>query len=307
MHAQAQQYDPTRTTTLRNTFARKMRKRFRNLRGVIRQAIIEQDCFGMQSDIITQQMAGPGYKAFNFPRSADKVEGFIAWLQQQQQRGILEITGRTQVGAAADAAWTNQYITDSYKRGVHRARYELRAAGYDVPELESTGGVQASLEAPVHADRLGLLWTRAFNELRGITEAMDQQISRVLAQGIADGDHPRLLARKINAVINGMRGAELGLTDTLGRWIPAERRAIILARTEIIRAHAEATLNEFDTWRMEGVRLQAEWMTAGDRRVCPRCETAALDGPYTIEQARGMIPLHPQCRCTWLPLKKKGV
>ncbi|MHA1290043.1 MAG: hypothetical protein ACTSPB_21890, partial [Candidatus Thorarchaeota archaeon] len=38
-------YDPTRTTHLRNAFVRDLNKRFRALRGIIRRAIVEQDCF----------------------------------------------------------------------------------------------------------------------------------------------------------------------------------------------------------------------------------------------------------------------
>ena len=51
----------------------------------------------------------------------------------------------------------------------------------------------------------------------------------------------------------------------------------------------------------------AEWMTAGDQRVCARCQ--ANEGHrFTIEQARNMIPLHPQCRCAWVPISvdKRG-
>lgn len=76
-------------------------------------------------------------------------------------------------------------------------------AGYDVPDIESTGGINASMMAPFHIDRLGLLFTRVFSDLKGITSAMDAQISRILAQGIVDGDGPALLARKLVSTING--------------------------------------------------------------------------------------------------------
>ena len=49
----------------------------------------------------------------------------------------------------------------------------------------------------------------------------------------------------------------------------------------------------------------AEWTTAGDERVCPEC--GGWEGiKMTIEEARGMIPLHPNCRCDWLPATKKS-
>ncbi len=122
----------------------------------------------------------------------------------------------------------------------------------------------------------------------------------MLAQGMADGLGPRQLARNLTRTISGPVG-DLGITDTLGRFIPAERRAVILARSEIIRAHAQAQLQEFENWGVAGVTAAAEFRTAGDTRVCPLC--APIDGRvYTIEQARNIIPVHPQCRCAWLPV-----
>jgi len=131
---------------------------------------------------------------------------------------------------------------------------------------------------------------------------MDTQISRVLAQGMADGDNPRLLARKLIATINGTGMGELAITDTLGRFIPAARRAEMLARTEIIRAHHNATIQEYRNWAVEGVKVKAEFVTAGDDRVCDRC--AALEREvFTLDRIEGMIPLHPNCRCCAIPFK----
>jgi SPP1 gp7 family putative phage head morphogenesis protein len=299
---QAEGYDPTRTTTLRNEFARKVRKRFQNIRGAIRKAIVEEDVFGLTSNPQTLAVTTPGPRAFDFPRSADKVQGFMTWLRRQVDRELLEIVEFNQIGQAGEGAWTNLYVRDAYKRGVIRARYELGKAGFEVPSIEQSGGISASMNTPFHVDRLGLLYTRTFNELKGITDAMDQQISRVLAQGIAEGDRGSTLARKLNAVISGNRIGELGITDTLGRFIPAERRATILARTEIIRAHHLATIQEYRNWGVEGVKVKAEWMTAGDNRVCNQC--ASLQGSvFTLDKIEGMIPLHPQCRCIALPFR----
>lgn len=297
------QYDPTRTTVLRNTFARDVKRRFVELIQIIRRAIIEQDCFGLERNIIALQLNPPGHKAFDFPRSSDKVTAFMNWLRGQVDKGLLEIREIPQVGLAVEQVWTNVYIQDSYKRGVLRARYELQKAGFDVPPIEQTGGINISLSTPVHADRLGLLYTRVFNDLKGITNAMDTQISRVLAQGIADGDNPRLLARKLVSTINGDKIGELGITDTLGRFIPAATRADMLARTEIIRAHAEASLVEYQNWAVEGVTVQAEFSTAGDERVCDIC--GSMQGQvFKLEEASGIIPVHPRCRCAWLPFKQ---
>jgi SPP1 gp7 family putative phage head morphogenesis protein len=109
----------------------------------------------------------------------------------------------------------------------------------------------------------------------------------------------------LNKVVSGS-GADLGITDTLGRFIPAKRRAEMLARTEIIRAHHQAKVAEMKSWEVEGVYVVAELATAKDGRVCPDC--AGLEGKqYSLEEAERLIPVHPNCRCTIVPVKgKKG-
>jgi len=298
-------YDPTRTTALRNAFARDMAKRFRWLRGQVRRMIVDEDCFGLRPEGGGVRVVRIHRRDFDFPRSQDKIAHFMDWLGGQVDQGILQVSVRDRLGTSIEDAWTNVYIEDSYKRGVMRARYEMERAGHLVPRLEETGGITGAMMQPPHADRLGVLYTRTFTGLRGITQAMDHQISQVLAQGIADGDNPMLLARKLNKAISGI-GADLSLTDTLGRHIPAERRAKLLARTEVIRAHHQGMMQEYKNFGMLGVRIQAEWQTAGDLRVCPECLDMEMAGPYTLEQVEGMIPLHPQCRCIALPLDVTG-
>ena len=304
-----QRYDPTRTTTLRNRFAREMRKRFVKLQREVREAIVDKDVFGMQAEQFGQPLLTQVERqAFDFPRSQDKVTAFMEWLQGRVDSGILEIRQGEQLGEAVEHAWTNQYVEDSYKRGVQRATYEMQKAGYPVTGIEERGGMQVVMNTPFHMDRVGLLYSRVYSDLRGVTTAMDTQISRVLSQGMADGDGPRLLARKINAAISGVGAGDLGITDTLGRFIPAKRRAEMIARTEIIRAHHQATIQEYRNWRVAGVRVKAEWRTAGDDRVCEECEMLAFS-EWTLDEIEKAIPVHPHCRCIALPLDvtDKGV
>ena len=290
--------DPTRTTLLRKAFVRDMDKRFAALKRVIIQTVDTNDAFGLRSSAIVVQNAAP-QNAFAFSRSQDKVTAFMDWLDRQVKAGLLEMHQAQQLGTAVEQAWTNQYIADSYKRGVMRARAEMRRAGYTVPALtEAEAGIV--LSGPFHADRVGVLYTRTFTDLKGITDLMDSQMSRVLAQGMIDGDGPATIARKLTKVLDGL--GDLEITDTLGRVIPAKRRAQILARTEIIRAHHTAMVQEYMNWRVAGVTVQAEFITAGDSRVCEQC--AGMQGNvYTLEQAMGLIPVHPQCRCIVLPIR----
>ena len=294
-------YDPTHTTTLRNAYAREMKRRFDRLIRVIWESVVEKDCFGLKKDISLHQFTPASWRQFAFPRSAEKLEAFMKWLQEQVDKGILDVRYLEQIGRAVEAHWQNLYLFDSYRRGIMRARYEMRRRGrMDVPPPEKVMEFGALFGAPMHIDRLGLIFTRAYNELKGITDAMNMQISRVLAQGIADGDGMRLIARKLVATINGKGVGDLGITDTLGRFIPARRRAEMLARTEIIRAHHLATIQEYRNWGVLNIEVMAEFKTAGDMRVCEKC--ASLEGKrFTLDEIEGMIPVHPECRCIALP------
>lgn len=293
-------YDPTHTTALRNAFAKDMTRRFTELIRAIRTGVDKNDCFGLKKKVHTLQVTPPVEGAFAFARSQAKLAEFMKWLQRQVDLGIITVQDIKQVGTGVEAMWTNQYISDSYKRGILRARYELDKAGYDVPSVEDSGGAEIIMSTPFHMDRVGLLYTRVFNDLKGITDTMDSIISRILAQGLADGDGPALLARKLIAAINGAGMGDLGITDTVGRFIPAMRRAIILARTEVIRAHHVATIQEYRNWGVLGIYVKGEWRTAGDMRVCPEC--AKMEGKiFTLDEIEGLIPLHPMCRCIALP------
>jgi SPP1 gp7 family putative phage head morphogenesis protein len=308
--------DPSQTTFLRNVFASAAKKKFATLQKALQEIIVEEDVFGL----ITNRKPGP--RAFAYPRSADKVAAFMTWFRQETQDTVLQVSQVENVGTSVDGAWTNKFVKAAYERGITKARNQIRVEesllvngvvvfakarkgrGKRTPPLAKTGGVEASLNMPAHIERLSMLYSRTFSELKGITDAMDKLISQTLAEGIVNGDSPRTLARKLNKVITGA-GGELGTTDSLGRFIPSQRRAELLARTEIIRAHAEAQLTEFKQWGVAGVKAKAEILTTKDKRTCPKCMQLEK-AVYTIDEARGVIPVHPACRCIWVPFIEKA-
>lgn len=308
------QRDPSRTTALRRVYAADMQRRFEALVKVIKISVVEEDALGLRDNpemtqISTlQRMTSAGRRAFAFTRDSRKISAFMEWLRRQVESGIIDVGDYNQIGEAINAAWQNKYIHDAYKRGVSRARQQMKQGGMKIPSIEQSGGITAVLATPFHLDRLGVLYTRAFNELRGITGSMEQLISRILTTGLAEGQGMAVIARTLVHAITGA-GETLSLpvsyiNPSTGRLVnyvmPAEQRALLLARTEIIRAHAQGQLQEFKNWGIVGVNVLAELQTAGDERVCAFC--SALEGrTYTIEEASSIIPVHPQCRCIWLP------
>lgn len=281
--------DPSRSLSLRNAFARAMRIRFAEFVRILILSVQEDDVFGLSIN------RRPGQHAFNFPRSADKISAFMDWVAGQVQESILDVSQINQVHAGANKAWTNKFIQDSYKKGILKARTQMRGVA---PSIATTGGIEASLLNFSHVDRIGSLYTRTFNELKGVTDTMIQQISRVVSQGVTDQISPKVFVLRINEIVFGQRARVV--TNVKGGGLSIAERAEITARTEIIRAYAEAQLTEFESWGVEGVTAKAELVTAGDERVCPRC--ASLERQIiSIEEARGVIPVHPLCRCIWVP------
>jgi SPP1 gp7 family putative phage head morphogenesis protein len=293
------EYDPTRTTTLRNRMVAESNKRFDRLIKLLEEVVGQEDVFGL-GDLQVNVMP-PNKLTYSFLSNPDKIAEFNRWLQEQIEKGLIEVSEWEQLGKSYQSSWQNKYITDSYRRGVLRGRIEMKRAGYKFPDAE----IADVMSVPLHIETLGLLYIRAFSELKGITLQMEQIISRILAQGLADGENPIVLAKRLVAAINGKGIGDLGLTDILGRFIPARRRAEILARTEIIRAHHQAMMNEYKNWGVLGVHVKAEFRTAGDSRVCSIC--AGLEGQiFTLDEIMNMIPVHPQCRCIALPVIVKN-
>jgi len=277
-----------------------MDKRFIKLRGLVRRAVVDQDCFGIsKNQALNNYAVGiPNARQYAFLRDGEKVDAFMEWLHSTTENEILQApTGRFFSGTREQ--WTDKYLQSAYQKGITRARSELIGAGYTVPAFTGTESVTAAFNQPFHADRAGLIYTRAYADLKGVTSQMESQISRVLTQGIIDGKGPRDIARLLNKTISGS-GGDLAITDSLGRFIPAQRRAVMIARTEVIRAHHVATIQEYRNWGAAGVKVKAEFKNAGDDRVCDVC--LSLEGQiFTLDEIEKMIPVHPQCRCCALP------
>jgi len=299
------QADPTRTLTLRNRFVADMSRRFKKLAKGVHESIVDNDAFGLSEEppaLFVMAAASSGQ--FDFPRESDKVGSFMAGLDEQPELYILSggTRGISVTGVQSRTNWADVYVDSAYQQGIRRGRAELRKAGVDIPSYGGGIGqdeVQIAFNQPFHANRVGLIYTRTFNELKGITTSMDTKISRVLAEALAEGRGPAEISQAIEFILTGA-GEKLGMLDSLGRFIPAKRRAEILARTEIIRAHHVATIEEYRQAGIIGVHVLAEWSTAGDNRVCIECST--LQGRiFPLNRIMGMIPKHPQCRCVALP------
>jgi len=252
--------------------------RFKWLIGEIKNALIEENALGG-----TVKKAATNTLRLNavytYPRAADKASAFMRWLAIQEDAGVLEVLRLEGRSVVAHTGWQNTYIKRSYVKGVEWA--ELRMQELGLVPVDSAQAIGAVLSAPVHADALGLMFTRAFDQLNGITQTMSQQISRVLVEGMVAGKGPRQIATMMAGRVEG-----IGIA-----------RARTLARTETAFAQSEASLNRYTDYRVSKVF----WIFGGGP--CPQNICPPNNGvEFTIAEAHGMQPAHPNCQCAWGPV-----
>lgn len=217
---------------------------------------------------------------FQFHSSPDKVLEFQKWLRQQFKSVLL--------GKSDEKLWA-EFARRGYEKGAGRAFDDVNKKRRWLPgEGEFYGKskqqfLKSSFGRPESVDKLKLLASRSFDDLTNVTEDMATRMSRTLMDGLSRGANPRDLVKSLVA--------DLDVSAT---------RAETIARTEIIRAHSEGQLDSFEKLGVEEVGVAVEWDTAKDGRVCRHCRP--LQGVVlTVQEAHGMIPAHPSCRCAFIP------
>jgi len=268
---QSRSIDPTGTTTLRRRFESDMRKRMRLLK----------------SDIVREFSEGQGELVvvnarWTFPSASDGLSRFQEWLRARLDSLILGITGVED----EEGHWTDEHIETAYYKGATKAeKFVDNLEGRNKPT-----GIMRFLRGPVSLDKLKLIKARAFEQLRNVTSEMSTQLGNILADGVVQGKSPRTVGGLLNKAIDAL----------------TKKRALTIARTETIRAHNEGALEAMKKLGVAKVGVDVEWTATlhsngvFEKRVCPQCR--ALQGlVIDIEKASGLIPRHPNCRCSWIP------
>lgn len=121
----------------------------------------------------------------------------------------------------------------------------------------------------------------AFGEITANTDVIPE-LKSILIAGIESGKSIRKMTNE--------------LADVMGKekYADAER----LIRTELARAENEGALTSFTKGKVQEV----EWLTAEDERVDDEICNPRNGERYSLIQAEGMLPAHPGCRCTWVPI-----
>lgn len=278
--ADAARRDPTGTADVRRRFRGEMERRFRALRSATAAAIAEQNALGVGRVSVGSIMASALSRA-----SSERVLVFQKWFDEALKQVVL----------GNDGAWMLPHVRLAYGRALRRA------------ERITGKGTQMD-DAKVRA-----LHSVAFVELQGVVEAVSQQAVREVGAGMLQNKSQAAVVRAVSDRIE-----KIGV-----------QRARALVNFSVVQAFTEGTLDAFEESGVKRVGVVAERLvprpkvrvgdarrgggrrepreelveilTAGDDEVCEECEDLAK-GTYTIGEARGLIPAHPNCRCAVVPV-----
>lgn len=193
---------------------------------------------------------------------AGLAEQFGSWLAR-----VLGVLFVSSLARSRLDAWYSAPVVASYRQALR----QVRVGGRRLTSAE----VAAAMESRVHRQTLRTLARVGLGEMKGISSAVQERMEAALLDGLTRRLPVQEIARRVGAIPDGFRN-----------------RGEIAAHQAIIRAQSEARLNIFEERGAGLVTI----VTHPDR--CPEC--AALEGLiFSVNEARGMIPVHPRCRCTW--------
>jgi len=208
----------------------------------------------------------------------------------------------------AASTWLGEYIKQAHQRGLKRSWDDWRrptgmlmlpkdekermrqVAERAMQQGQLSEFMRQSFGGPTPLERVKLLAMRTYDSLEGVSEDMSHDISRVMLDGAIMGINPRDIGMQLNKLINGYKN-----------------RGTAIARTEIVRAFNEGALDGYENMGAKAIGVQVEWTTSGlghtalgNPSPCHKC--APLAGlVLTIEEARGLLPRHPNCLCSFVP------
>lgn len=278
--------DPTRTVVSRKAWIIELNKRFNKLKKSINNFIIVGD------DISTN--------AFDYQSNPQAIVEFLAFLNSKVDLFIFE--NEVSAGSTVVDFWQNRYINLPYQRGIKIAQAQLRRL--DVPLASTLQGVQPApvagtaqsflgagigsqlvFDRPIHLDAIQVLYTRDYAQLRGVTDVMSAQMSRILADGIEKGLNVNKTAKNLSDRL-----------DKIGKT-----RSKLIARTETVRAYNIGVINEAEELAKEhGLSVKFEWFTSEDERV-RATHVVRHKKQYTKKQVLNLIG-EPNCRCSVLAI-----
>lgn len=265
--------DPTKTTGLQKRFERQVRSDVNSLANEISKWFDDPNNWIHESltDEIDTNAAGDS--RWSLAPRGQVLGAFTRWIGKLLGTGKIEKT-------------SDGFVSEAFEAGVKHAN--------TFAAVEVAPAVSGVFRTGTTIERLKVLRAQARNTITGLKEKIKRSVIDRLSLGLIRGESPRQVAADLAKTTKG-----LGKTS-----------ALRIARTEVIRSHAEGALDRMEAMGVTHVGAEVEFSATRlldgsfEKRVCPKCR--ALDGVvFPIASAHGIIPVHVNCRCTWLPSFEK--
>lgn len=237
----------------------------------------------LYADLVTGDMFGLRVfvPVINSPaRLPQKAAQFQRWLDRHVKEQIHSPEVRQRI---------RSFLSKSLTQGVRRS-YELTGVNLKLAGIlrqfyygKKAQFIDQIVRSPDAAIQLENLFTRDWEELSGLSNNLKTQLQLELGKGVMSKKSPLQIYKQLQNLIS-----------------QSNKRAHRNVRTAIVRAHAEGQLLAFESLGINKLRLQVERLATKDHPVCPEC-TKLSKRTFTIAQARGVIPVHHNCRCIWIP------
>lgn len=210
---------------------------------------------------------------------------------------ILELTGQLVDSLFTEGGQRNLwfsvgYVVPAYEKGTGQAWRNLGVQSTQYASTRPT--IQSLLQSEPYQNRIGLIRAREFENMKGLSATIKQNMSQQLTAGLAQGIGPREIAKN--------------LTEQAGI---EESRANRIARTEVNQALRTARLDESqDAKQRLGILLKVMHLSALSPTT--RATHAARSGNlYTVEEERDWYAddgnaINCKCSQTEVVVDKQG-
>ncbi len=131
---------------------------------------------------------------------------------------------------------------------------------------------------------------RIWTDKSELMSKLDSELTRIVSTGTGRNELIKDLAQQ--QMKNFLPALKQGVKEAMATSYYNARRVVV---TELSRLYNTSTLEKYN----EAGITEVQWLAEKDNRTCPYC--LSMDSKrIPLQQSLGMIPAHPNCRCTWL-------
>jgi len=141
---------------------------------------------------------------------------------------------------------------------------------------------KSDIYIPANPGAVDALIERNLGYIKGLTEDQKKKLLAELTEGMLRGEGIDELIKRIAPHIEAGEG-------------PGQSRAELIARTEVMYALNQGAI---DRCRQSGFE-KVQWLAGPDDRICDEC--MENDGSVYEIGTEPSLPLHPNCRCVYIP------